>query len=379
MINFKLAELRKLNHQTQQELGAALGVSHKTISRWENGSTLPDISVLPQISAYFGVSVDALLGLVPLEAAYTPSGSGAAEYWEKRLPYLQKTRKILWNEDYLRFLIRDVWKLQEPVSILDCGCGYGYLALMFLPLLPEGSRYMGIDFSPTMIQAAGAWSQTEEWQGKVRFAVADIQEFKSNEKYDLVVSQAVLRHVNDGADFLKKMVAFLKPGGLLVSMECNREFEADGLYIRGMEYADLCRPEGLRKLWKTELEQQNRDYAIAMKIPHYMKDLGLQNVASRMNDRVTFLEPEQPDYGEILESVVRADRWGDPKTQQDTENEIAYFMNHGMSRGEAEDYVRQQNQIVTYLRKHAGEVALTKTNGIVVSYGWKARPYMRAL
>ena len=366
MINFKLAELRKQNHLTQQELGTVLGVSHKTISKWENGATLPDISLLPQISSYFGVSVDALLGLVPLEPAYAPSGSGAAEYWEKRLQYLQRTRKLLWNEDYMRFLVQDVWKLREPVSVLDCGCGYGYLGMMLMPLLPAGSRYVGIDFSPTMIQAA------RENFRDAHFQVADILEYQTRETYDVVISQAVLRHVNDGMRFLQKMASFVNPGGLLVSMECNREFEADGLYIRGIEYADLCRPDGLLKLWKTELEQQNRDYAIAMKIPHYMKELGLQGVASRMNDRVTFLEPEQADYGEMLENMAGADRWGDRKSEQQMEEELAYFMNHGMSRSEAEDYMRQQNQIVRHLRKNAGQVALTKTTGIMVSYGWKS-------
>ena len=67
MINFKLAELRKKNNLTQQELGDVLNVSYQTISKWENNVVLPDISALPQISSYFGVSVDALLGLVPLE------------------------------------------------------------------------------------------------------------------------------------------------------------------------------------------------------------------------------------------------------------------------------------------------------------------------
>lgn len=89
MINFKLAELRKKSNLTQQELGDILCVSYQTISKWENGVVYPDISVLPQISNYFGVSVDALLGLVPLEQEYYPSNSGTVEYWEKRLEYLQ--------------------------------------------------------------------------------------------------------------------------------------------------------------------------------------------------------------------------------------------------------------------------------------------------
>ena len=98
----------------------------------------PDISILPQISSYFGVSVDALLGLVPLEQEYHPSNSGRVEYWEKRLEYLKRSRKTMWNDDYFSFLVRDVWKIDKPISVLDCGCGYGSLGKMLMPLLPAG-------------------------------------------------------------------------------------------------------------------------------------------------------------------------------------------------------------------------------------------------
>lgn len=67
----------------------------------------------------------------------------------------------------------------------------------------------------------------------------------------------------------------------------------------------------------------------------------------------------------------KADHWNDEKTDREIEEDIAYFMNHGMSRKEAEDYCRQQNGIVKFLKKNAGEVALTKTMGLMVSYGWK--------
>lgn len=369
MIQFKLAELRKKNHVTQQELGDILGVSYQTISKWENGVVYPDISILPQISSYFGVSVDALLGLAPLEQAYKPSNSGTVEYWETRLGYLQKTRKTMWNEDYMRFLIRDVWRITNPIHVLDCGCGYGALGLLLMPLLPTGSKYTGVDFSQTMIEAARENCRHSGIDAS--FILSDILEYKPSERYDMVISQAVLRHVDNGESFLHKMVEFVKEGGMLVSLECNREFEADGLYIHGMDYLRLCQHDGLKKLWQTELEKQNRDYSIAMKIPHYMKAAGLKNVSCRMNDRVTFLEPEQPNYEEILESVISADHWSAEKTDAETEENITYFMNHGMSRKEAEDYCRQQNGIVKYLKENAGDVSLTKTTGFLISYGWK--------
>lgn len=286
MINFKLAELRKKNNLTQQELGDILNVSYQTISKWENNVVFPDISVLPQISNYFGVSVDALLGLVPMGEEYSPSNSGTVEYWDERLEYLKMTRKSMWNEDYFQFLIRDVWKITRPITVLDCGCGYGALGLLIMPLLPKGSRYVGIDFSKNMIESAVKTYQNSGIEAE--FILSDILSYQPKEKYDMVISQAVLRHVDDGEMFLRKMADLLRKEGILVSLECNREFEADGLYVRGMDYAKLCHHDGLKKLWKTELEMQNRDYSIAMKIPHYMKKLGLKNIASRMNDRVTF-------------------------------------------------------------------------------------------
>lgn len=216
-----------------------------------------------------------------------------------------------------------------------------------MPLLPEGSKYVGVDFAKNMIEAAQA--NFENSHIDARFILADIMEYEPGEHYDMVISQAVLRHVDDGEMFLRKMVNMVRTGGILVSIECNREFEADGLYIRGMEYMRLCHHDGLKKLWQTELEKQNRDYSIAMKIPHYMKAAGLKNVSCRMNDRVTYLEPDQREYEELLECLIKADHWDDEKSEKETEEDIAYFMNYGMSRKEAEDYCRQQNRIVKYI------------------------------
>lgn len=366
---FKLAELRKKNNLTQQELGDVLSVSYQTISKWENGVVSPDISMLPKISQYFGISVDALLGLVPLEQEYMVANSGSAEYWNRRLSYLQQTRKTMWNNDYIQFLVEDVWKIDNPLTVLDCGCGYGALGKVLMPLLPEGSKYVGIDFSENMIEAAKECHRNVSYE--TEFILKDILEYRPKEKFDMVISQGVLRHVNDGETLLRRMIEFVKENGMIVSFECNREFEADGLYIDGMDYLELCNHQGLKKLWKTELQNQNRDYSIAMKIPHYMKRAGLKNVDCRLNDKVTFLEPMQQEYEEILDSFILADSWSDCKTEKEKEEDIIYFMNHGMTRKEAEEYCNKQNGIIKYLKTHKEEAALTKINGVVISYGWK--------
>ena len=57
----KLQELRKSRGLTQEELAEALYVSRTAISKWESGRGYPSIDSLKNISAYFSVSIDALL------------------------------------------------------------------------------------------------------------------------------------------------------------------------------------------------------------------------------------------------------------------------------------------------------------------------------
>ena len=59
----KLRSLRAARGITQEALGAAMGVTAQAVSKWERGTTTPDISLLPELAIYFGVSLDELFGL----------------------------------------------------------------------------------------------------------------------------------------------------------------------------------------------------------------------------------------------------------------------------------------------------------------------------
>ena len=56
-----LKKLRKEKNLTQEALAECLNVSAQTVSKWENGASMPDISLLPLLADYFQVSVDSLL------------------------------------------------------------------------------------------------------------------------------------------------------------------------------------------------------------------------------------------------------------------------------------------------------------------------------
>ena len=57
----KIIKLRKENGWSQEELAEKLNVSRQAISRWENGSALPDAQNVLQISKLFNVTTDYLL------------------------------------------------------------------------------------------------------------------------------------------------------------------------------------------------------------------------------------------------------------------------------------------------------------------------------
>ena len=60
-IGDKIKSLRKAQDITQEKLAAYLNISYQAVSKWENGTALPDITLVPQIANFFGVSADELL------------------------------------------------------------------------------------------------------------------------------------------------------------------------------------------------------------------------------------------------------------------------------------------------------------------------------
>jgi transcriptional regulator with XRE-family HTH domain len=73
-MNIKIGEqiqiLRKEKGLSQEELAQVFNVTNQSVSKWETCQTCPDISILPDIAQYFGVSVDELLGSKPVTSIY---------------------------------------------------------------------------------------------------------------------------------------------------------------------------------------------------------------------------------------------------------------------------------------------------------------------
>ena len=105
----KIALLRKEKNITQTEMAEYLCLAPQTVSRWEVGNGAPEISLLPKIAAFFGVSIDDLFGVTSLARAedlvckYSVlrddrSFREAMEYLNSQLQTIDAARQNAWAD-----------------------------------------------------------------------------------------------------------------------------------------------------------------------------------------------------------------------------------------------------------------------------------------
>ena len=69
----KLREFRKKQGLTQEQLAEAMGVTVGAVSKWESGSSTPDVSLVLELADFFETSVDVLLGYTQQSASLEDS------------------------------------------------------------------------------------------------------------------------------------------------------------------------------------------------------------------------------------------------------------------------------------------------------------------
>lgn len=115
----KLISLRKKNNWSQEELAEKLDVSRQSVSKWEGGQSLPDISKIIALSQLFGVTTDYLL-------------KEEAEGVKLDAP----ARRLVTLEDAKTFLVQRR-KASKWISIATFLCVLSPLTMLVLMALPE--------------------------------------------------------------------------------------------------------------------------------------------------------------------------------------------------------------------------------------------------
>ena len=98
-----LAELRKEHNLTQAELGEKLGVSNKTISRWETGTYMPPVEMLAELSELYGLTINELISGRKLDdKEYKEMAESNIKETLEVSAFTLKDKESFWKKRWLR-------------------------------------------------------------------------------------------------------------------------------------------------------------------------------------------------------------------------------------------------------------------------------------
>lgn len=123
MIGAFLASLRKAHGFSQEELGEKIGVSNKTVSRWETGKYLPPADMLMALSTLYDVSINELLSGKRLEANdYKQQAEANLQSILKNNPFPLSERVAFFKHKWAKeHLPGTVWGLILAAAVIAAG------------------------------------------------------------------------------------------------------------------------------------------------------------------------------------------------------------------------------------------------------------------
>ncbi|MDA1676122.1 class I SAM-dependent methyltransferase [Bacillus cereus group sp. TH152-1LC] len=246
--------------------------------------------------------------------------------WNSKLTYLKNTRDLYYNDDYVSFLVNTVWKITKPVHIVDYGCGYGYLGLVLMPLLPEGSKYTGVDSGETLLSEARELFRLLPYEAE--FLEGDAIEIELNDTYDIAICHAFLLHMSSPKTMLQKMMHSIKKGGKIICFEPHWISNMSSYFLNGETQSEIIRLGALQQLFESDMQRSGKDGNIGMKIPMFLSELGVKNIECRVSDKVNFLDSnmQHNDKQSLYYSLKEEGIAGNPGDKQQ-------FIDRLMTRG----------------------------------------------
>lgn len=173
-------ELRKKNNLTQEDLATRLNVSFQAVSKWENGISFPDISLLPIIADCLGTSIDSLLN-------YAVEQRTISEY-ENRY----NTNEYYWGvkPNDMCYEVLKLLPPDKPLKLLDIGCGEGKDAVFFAK---NGYKVSAFDITKSGIDKARKLA--DKHNVDINFFNADILDFRLESEFDVLFCSGVLHFI----------------------------------------------------------------------------------------------------------------------------------------------------------------------------------------
>lgn len=212
--------------------------------------------------------------------------------WKEMLVFQRRT---LMREDTIEKLA--AWMgLRQGMTVVDVGCGLGYLGYTYWPYFGKGGWYIGVDREGRLIRETRRASREWATAGRADFVTGNVYNMPIPDNIaDWVICQTLMEHLAEPEKALAEMIRIAKPGGIIVCQEPDQVSTLWGNYYSSLTELDV---EDILLLARIAiLFNKGRmmlglgDWAVGSKMPHMMVKQGLDEVDVRINDRVLFLEP----------------------------------------------------------------------------------------
>lgn len=198
-------------------------------------------------------------------------------------------RKFLWAPDFVALLAEWIG-FRRGMTVVDVGCGLGYLGTLYWQYFGKGGRYLGVDVSPKLVSRAQRLARGWARGGTAEFRTEEACALPLPDNYaDIVMCQTLLMHLARPELALAEMVRVAKPGGVVVCKEPDNLSSWMGhpynsLPERPIEEELFFKRANLLCA-KGNLALGRGDFSIGAKVPLMMDRAGLVEVDAKMNDQ----------------------------------------------------------------------------------------------
>jgi SAM-dependent methyltransferase len=307
-----------------------------------------------------------MLSLKQLEALKGEGGgmsrsSGKVDWtdncWKEMLVYQRKSAVHTSNRDQ----IADFYGLHPGMTVVDVGCGLGFLGSNYWSYFGKGGHYIGIDLASDLVGHVKDLSAEWAIDGKADFLVGDVYNLPmEDDTADCVICQTLLMHLANPRKALAEMIRVAKSGGVIACQEPDNVSAL--LTARSWSLPDEDIADQLRRTKVTALINRGRiklglgDASIGAKVYALMKQQRLVDVDVKTSDYVPHLYPPYDDEQEQVQlDFVRKGSLDDSRQATLRERDKTAFLAGGGDREEWERYRTCSDKVIAEMRRQVEE------------------------